>query len=343
MKNNIFYTLVFSVSVALLNSCGSNSKPDGGPGGLLGSTGLSIVYMSTEYDSAKGFIDHYRVHATDTNGNPVSGLHLEKSIVNGVKKIRNTKLQINSGGIESSTPIGFFDNGVDFSKTSVKAGDHLIIIPSSGKGDPSYLGDWTIQSVGSKLTLGEGSFNLESTNGLTYIVGNEQRYLGYEGGGRSANAHIETPSNGMKTDAKGFSYFDIVYDPVLGRHTVTIGVHTSGNRKSAGEVVDLRGGTLSAGQKTFSAIGGQQRGLIQTVTVGFGEGGGEHFIDRDIVPGSIEVTPRKNCKLNVGASNLHTNGGGQINLVIDVIPNEDSTEAIECTVNSSSLRAFYEY
>ena len=342
MKNKITYTFVLMILSVILSSCGSNSKADGGSSGVLGSVGLSIAYISTAYDDAKGFIDHYRVHATDANGNPISGLSLEKSIINGVKKIRNTELQINTGGIESSTPIKFFDNGIDFSQTGVRVGDNLIVVPSSGKTDSSYLGDWTIRAVGSSLTLAEGSFNLESTDGLTYIIGNEQRYLGDSGSGRIATAHIETPANTATTDSDGFSYFDVVYDPVLGRHTVTLGVHTSGDRKSAGKVASLRGGDISAETVSFLTAGGAHS-IYMTVFINFGGGASEYFIDQTINPSSIIVEPPENCRLNIAASDLHTNGGGGINLVIDTQLDIDATEPVECTINASALTTYLEY
>ena len=342
MKNKMFYTFVLLVSSLVLSSCGSNSKADDGSSGVVGSVGLSIAYISTEYDDARGFIDHYRAHATDANGKPISGLSLEKSIINGVKKIRNTELQINTGGIESSTPINFFDSGIDFSQTSVRVGDKLIVVPSSGKTDPSYLGDWTIRSVGASLTLSEGSFNLENTDGLTYIIGNEQRFLGDSGSGRIATAHIETPANTSTTDADGFSYFDVVYDPVLGRHTVTLGVHTSGDRKSAGKVADLRGGDITAGTFSFVTSGGIHS-VYKTVFITFGGGASEHFIDQTINPNSIIVEPAKNCRLNSASSDLHTNGGGGIRIVIDTQLDINATEPLECTIDASNLTTYLEY
>jgi len=325
----------------LLASCGSNSKADGGSSGVRGQIGLSIVYESTEYDSQRGYVDHYRVHATDANGVAISGLSLKTSIVNGVKKIRNRKLQPNSGGIESSTPIKFFDNGIDFSQTDVRVGDNLIIIPSSGKTNPSYLGDWSITSVGSQLTLAEGSFNLESTNGLTYIIGNEQRYLGSAGRGRIATAHIEVPK-GAVTNADGFSYFDVIYDPVLGRHTVTLGVHTSGDRKSVGKIASLRGGDLSAGTFSFLSTGGT-RFVNMTVDITFGGAGTEHFIDQLIDPSTIKVDPAKNCYLNYGLSDFHTSGSGVMHLAIDTQLDINATEPINCTVTATDLGTYLEY
>lgn len=330
------------LSLFLLSSCGSNSKPDGGATGSVGSVGVSIAYISTEYDATRGYIDHYRIHATDSSGNPISGLSFRKSIVNGVKKIRNQKLQINKGGIESSTPINFFDSGIDFSKTGVRVGDNLIVVPSSGKTNPSYLGDWSIKGVGSSLTLTEGSFNLENTDGLTYIIGSEQRFLGSSGSGRVATAHIETPASTGTTDADGFSYFDVVYDPVLGRHTVTLGIHTSGNRRSAAKVAGLRGGTIDAGTFSFLTTGGTNL-VYKTAFIKFGESGSEHYIDQTIDPSSIKISPAKNCRLNIGESNFHTDGGGRFSIAVDAQLDVNTTEPVTCSIDAKNLTSFLEY
>jgi len=341
MRKNIMYSFILSVLTLLLTSCGSNSKADGGSTGATGTVGLSIAYISTEYDAQRGFIDHYRAHATDANGKAISGLPLKSSIVNGVKKIRNKKLQNSTGGIESSTPISFFDNGIDFSNTGVRVGDNLIVIPASGKTNPSYLGDWTINKVNTQLTLSEGSFNLENTDGLTYIIGNEQRYLGNAGSGRIATAHIETPKSDT-TDADGFSYFDVVYDPVLGRHTVTLGVHTSGDRKSAGKIANLRGGELSGGTYSFLTNGGTAF-VNMTIYIKFGGGGSEHFIDQRINADSINVEPAKNCQINYAQSNLFTNAYGQIALAINSQLDANATEPVECTITAEDLGTYLEY
>lgn len=335
MKRKTINSFVLVTTVLFLTACGSDSKVDGVGTSIPGTTGLSIAYESTEYDGARGFIDHYRVHATDVNGNPVSGLPLNMSIINGVKEIRNQKLQIITGNIESSTPINFFDNGVNFSQTDVSVGDNLIIIPSTGKTNNSYLGDWRITSVGTNLTLGEASYNLESTGGLTYIIGNEKRFLGGSRG-RLAIAHIETPKN--TTDADGFTYFDVIYDPVLGRHTVTLGVHTDGDRMSSAKVASLRGGELVSGIKTFQSTGGTYP-VSLTIDIMFGTGGTEHFIDKTITSSSFKVDPIENCHLNVGLSDFHTDSSGRVYLAIDTQLDVNATEAITCTVSLDSANA----
>lgn len=355
MKKYIILNFILIVSMIVFSACGSNSKSDGGGVNSPGTVGLSIVYESTEYDEERGFIDHFRVHATDDNGEPISNLKLNMSLINGVKEIRNSKLQHEEGNIQSSTPITFYDEGIDFSQTDVKVGDNLIVIPSSGKTNNAYMGDWTISRVGVDLAFSEGSFNLESTDDLTYIIGNEKRFLG-DSRGRVAIAHIESPkgADGAEaqgtTNAEGFTYFDVVYDPILGGHTVTLGVHTKGNRKSAGQIVGLRGGEFSGEPVTVTSTG-QTQFVNMGLSVGFGGGGAEALIDVSIIPSSFKVEPSESCKLNKSLSNLHANANGNVLLAIDTFVepvDENATEepeVVQCAISwiGSNTSIYFEY
>ena len=341
--------MVLASAVLLFTACGSNSKSDRGTGAAGATYGLSISYISTDYQEATGFTDHYRVHAADSSGKPVSGLSLEMSIVNGVKEIRGRKLQIQSGGIQSSTPITFYDNNVNFATTNVVPGDNLIVIPSSGRTDNSYLGDWGIESVDAQLALRGGSFNLENTDGLTYIIGNEERFLG-AGRGRIAIAHIEEAN--ARTDADGFSYFNVVYDTALGGHTVTLGVHTaSGERLSGAKIAGLRGGTFFA-PSVLVPIDGQTH--IVPIDLGVAPdasgGGGEPLIDVPIVPSSFSVAPEGSCRINVAESEFHTDQYGRVYLVIETATTGDSnttttSAAATCEVSwqASNSSIYFEY
>jgi len=337
-------TMVKSLSIIgfsfVLVACGSNSKIDGDDGGVGGgTTGLSIAYQSTDYTDAQGFIDHYRVHATNANGDPVSGLPLRTSIVSGVKEIRNQKLQRNTGNIEISSPINFFDNGINYTQTGVIVGDNLIILPSSGKTDNSYLGDWSISAVGASLSFLEGSFNLESTNDLTYIIGNETRFLGDSSRGITAVAHIESSQN--TTDADGFSSFDLVYDPALAGHTLTIGVHTDGNRLGSGIVTNYRGGTFSAASIVVPITGGIVNTFMHLI-ITYGGGATESLIDLDTAPSSYTAKPEDSCSIITQSSNYHTDGRGFVTLAVATSTENNATQcAISWAGGTGSL--FLEY
>ena len=332
MKRKTINSFILATSVLFLTACGSDSKSNT-EDGPRGTTALSIVYDSTSNNDEGKIVGHYHVHAVDEQGKPMTNLALNLSIVNGVKEIRNQKLQNATGTIESSAPIGFYDGGVNFAQTGVGVGDSLIIVPSSGKTGIEYLGDWKITAVGAGLTLRENSFHLESTGGLTYVIGNEERFLGGTSGrGQVAVAHIESVKN--TTDSNGFTYFDIVFDPVLAGHTVTVGAHTDGNRMGVGKVIGLRAAEFFGGPVTVPNSGGIQ---YATMTLGIDPGNGatEHLVDVDIAASSFSVEPAKDCSLNYDASDLHTDAGGRVYLAINTAAStagSDTDEASVCTV-----------
>ena len=344
--------LLLATSTMMI-SCGSNSKPDAddlAPG----TAAFSIAYASSS-ESAGKIVGHYRVHAVDDQGKPLSGLKLKMSLINGVKKIRNTKLQRARGNILSTTPIRFNDLGVNFAQAGVGRGDTLIVLPSEGKTDISYLGDWTISNAGADLELKENSYHLETTENLTYIIGNEERLLGGENGNRGviAVAHIQDVNKTFVTDEKGYTFFDVVFDPVLAAHTITVGVHTvNGARRGAAKVIALRGAEFPPVERTIINSGGLVR-IRMTLSIDPGNGGSEHLIGVDINPSSFTVEPIDSCTLNYKESNFHTDSGGGVILAINTLGktevadgNKTKTEGADtCTVkwNGSMSSIVYEY
>ena len=327
--------LLLAASTMMI-SCGSNSKADAddlAPG----TAAFSIAYASSS-ESAGKIVGHYRVHAVDDQGKPLSGLKLKMSLINGVKKIRNTKLQRARGNILSTTPIRFNDLGVNFAQAGVGRGDTLIVLPSEGKTDISYLGDWTISNVGADLELKENSYHLETTENLTYIIGNEERLLGGKNGDRGviAVAHIQDVNNTFVTDEKGYTFFDVVFDPVLAAHTITVGVHTvNGARRGAAKVIGLRGADFPPVEVTVLVPSTTTGGcgttpcstssttvsipVSMTLSIDPGNGGSEHLIGVDVSPASFTVEPIESCALNYKESNFHTDSGGRVHLVINAI------------------------
>jgi len=227
MKRKTIYSFILSVFLVLLTACGSDSKKNAGD--LPPSeSGITASISCFEYEQiTKAYVAHCYVHAVDGNSNPVSGLSFSVSLVNGVKELNE-----GTGNILTTDPISFSDDVVNFTQTEVKKTDNLIILPTATTTDPAYLGNWEIAGVSTNLTLAENSFSLETTEDLTYVIGNETRY---DLGG-SASAHIEYPDDeqteGDDTGSKleGFFYFDVVYDPALRGETIFLGAHTFGNR-----------------------------------------------------------------------------------------------------------------
>jgi len=336
MRENLQNVLWVAV-VLILTACGSDSKSnaeDIAPG----TTALSIVYESTTEKAGK-MIGHYHVHAVDDNGKAMSGLKLKMSLINGVKEIRNQKLQRAVGNILSTTPISFHDNGVSFAQTGISVGDALIVLPSSGKTGISYLGDWTIASVGTDLTLKENSYHLETTENLTYIIGNEERLLGGSNGNRGilTVAHIQKQDTNstFTTDKNGFTYFDVVFDPVLAGHTVTLGVHTSGNRMGTSKVVGLRAAEFMAAEITIPNTGATVT-VPMTLQISPKDSGTEHLIDIEVNPRSFKVEPLESCQLNLNRSNFHTDAGGRVILVVETKGTVDTVDKNGTTSTSGA-------
>jgi len=170
--------------------------------------------------------------------------------------------------------------------------------------DGAYLGDWEITNVGTELTLANRAFNLESTDGLTYIVGNAQRLLGRD----IAVAHILDGNSTGVTDEKSLRWDTYV-----------------------GETV-----TVPQDGRTHTAS--------MTLGIDPGNGGTEHLIDVDIVPSSFSLEPVEKCTLS-SSSDLHTDAGGRVNLVINTVADVNATEVGTCTVtwNGSNASIYLEY
>ena len=243
MKKTILSTLFVSLSLLLITACGSNTKPDGGAlSSSESGTSLSISCYEDngEYtdgedpengETSSGIISKAIcvVHTVDGNGEPISGVTYTPSVVVNVKAASMGK--DGTGNILTTEPIGFTDNTVNFSVENVQANDKLIIFPSNGKNDSSYLGNWKVREVsGTTLTLDNIAYNLETTEGLRYVIGNETAYGSYGSG----SAHIEYPRNQpIEDDEKGVFVFYVVYDPALSGAEIYIGASTSGNRVGA--------------------------------------------------------------------------------------------------------------
>ena len=179
--------------------------------------------------------------------------------------------------------------------------------------------DGLIAHSGEVLELEEQSYYLETTENLTYIIGNEKRLLGGEDTNRGtmAIAHIEDANNTSVTDDDGYTFFDIVFDPVLAGHTVTVGVHTlNGTRLGTAKVIGLRGADFVGSEISVPNTGSMVK-VPMTLAIDPENGGTEHFIDVDVNPMSFKVEPVDSCKLNLNESNFHTDSAGRVILAIE--------------------------
>ena len=232
MKKNIIYGFVFISIAVLITACGSNSKSDSN-GGTSGDSSMSILMEGiVKLDITRGCEKLFVVHAVDGNGNAIPNLNVNASII-----VKNKASGSSTGTIQTTEPITFLDGSYNFNNKSVIPGDKIIILPTANRHDASYAGDWDIHKVeGAALTLWGAAYNLETTDQLNYVVGNDSTYISGYG---TAVAHVEKDdTNGTTvTNSDGHAYFKVVYDPSLIGHTMVVGAHTSSDYRIGAAII----------------------------------------------------------------------------------------------------------
>ena len=304
-----------------------------------GSTVINTADLGTgdrhepaEWDGeASKMVNYYAVHAVDEDSQrAIVGMKIKMSLVNAVKKINGNKIQSATGTIENTDPIHFIDNNANFLDSAlypsqrIESHDNLIIFPSEGKIDASYLGGWKINTVSSTTLTLKGKYqNLENTEDLTYIIGDEKRLLG-----RSiAVADVQQIDLESITDEYGMAYFKVTFDPELAGHTVSLEAHGTdidNNRVGISRIVTLRWDNFSGGPITTTNSGGVKI-IPMTLSIDRPDNSSDHLIDVDIVPSSFIVKKSLHCNLDEIQSNFHTNAGGQVILAINTDGNTSAT------------------
>jgi hypothetical protein len=219
-KRTLFYGAIL-LPLLILVGCGTNDKPDG-DAVTRGEASMSILLEGeVKLDRTRGCQKLFVVHAVDGEGNPIPGLRVDASIIVNTKAAGSS-----TGTIETTAPIQFSDGRYNFNAENIVPGDKLVILPSRDRDHTSYLGDWKINVVeGSKVVLKNVAYNLETTDKISYVIGNESTYV--QGYG-TAVAHVEKPDdNGSSVTADdGYAYFDVIYDLALIGHSYTVGAHS---------------------------------------------------------------------------------------------------------------------
>ena len=249
MKQNIVRKVVITFlglsAVWLFEGCGSNSKVDGGIG-RTGESGLSIT-PEIRAQGTSECVEKFIIHGVDGNGNPIPDLSVKSNIV------VNVKAQ-GSGVIKTESPIRFEDPVMNFNIRGVGLGDKLMIIPTANRHDPSYLGDWKVHAAsGGSLTLENAAYNLETTDSLFYVVGNEKKFVEsiyatetktVKDGNKTKTitrntaipahaygvAHIRNNEQNVTSVDDGFAYITVDYDVELSGQQFVLGVHMDGYR-----------------------------------------------------------------------------------------------------------------
>ena len=296
-------------------------------------TSLSLFYASTSEDTDLGIYKNiYTIHAVDKYDNPArAGITLHPSIINGTKVI---KAGSTSGKIVQGSPATFRDDSTSNVFDSVDVDDLLAIVPNANRFGMEYVGNWSLDDVisSNELELVEDYYG-ETTDGLSYVIGNSQRYLlGYG----VANVDIkDRDGKGFVTDENGNVQFEVTFDPVLAGHTVTITATAyDGNRTGIAKVAALRWNKYSSTSKKIPNDGNDHN-----VTLSLGISGGvENLIDLDIVPSSIKTSSGQ-CKVTNTPldPNLHTDANGQI--LVTVHTEGSDPDVKECTVQWSATQS----
>ena len=175
---------------------------------------VSINALGTpRFNSDSGLIEQdYILHAVDKYGNPANpGTRLYVGLVVGVKVEGNE-----SGRLIRGNPAEFNDsNNVDYVQHNVQLNDTLIVFPNANKFNPSYLGGWVVNSIESNTTLGlDREYNTTEEN-LSYVVGNERRFVG----NGIYTADVDKTDKVYEITSDGNTKVTVKYDPYLGGHT----------------------------------------------------------------------------------------------------------------------------
>ena len=192
---------------------------------------MSIFHNKNTFDENTGLHeDHYTIHAVDRYGNPVSaGTALHPSLIN------QPTSAVMSGTGEIKTPGKLSD--VNFSEVT-DGEDRIIILPTPGKLDKFYMGDWSIKShTDTELTFDE-TFSGTNTSGLTYVIGNEKRLITKNNIQQVASADISSPTGSYTTDAQGNVQFVVKYDPVLKGEYFYVAANANSNGKRIGTALE---------------------------------------------------------------------------------------------------------
>jgi hypothetical protein len=366
IKRKFFYQILIGMGLLGLIGCdkmGSNDIPDPNayapsqnlqngnqgngvvvPNILKNVKAVSINYAGTTCTDSGG-LAHYIAHAVDKEGNPVAGVTLNASLINGIKVLRSRNL--GGGTLNGGSPASFDDSDINFVDAGVTTEDRLIILPNSENFEKSYLGNWTIDQVSDHTLMLKEEYNGNSVSPLSYIVGNEKRYL--EGVG-VAVADIKK-STTLDTNITGEVPFDVVFDRVLSGHTFTIALDVyykdaNGNRHRVGiaKIDSFRGGHYSSSTEKVKIDGQDHKIKLILSVADCGNNPVEPLVGVNIVPQSILIDNSK-CSLKVDESDLTTNGNGEITLVIATNNAADSNatdEAGECSVTwEASNRGIY--
>lgn len=302
-------------------------------------TAISLFYVGSSEDEVGAFINTYTIHAVDKYANPArEGVTLSPSLINGVKLVETDSSP--TGQITADAPVTFEDSTKNFDEANITAEDRLIVVPNAARYAQSYLGGWSIEEVaGQSLTLSEAYFGT-TADSLSYVIGNETRSLL----GDIALASIISKTGSYVTDANGNVQFDIVFDPALAGHTVTIAAHAyDTNRTGVATVAGLRWGHYNSTTKAVPNNGSDHNVTLRLGISNSSDEPIEFLKDVEIVPEGI-ISSSSQCDLNLSAANdLHTDENGEITVQIYTLATDADVKECEITWSKSNAHIYMEY
>jgi len=292
-------------------------------------TSMSLTYGSTLPDDGTGiYYNTYTVHAVDKYNNPArAGIVLHPSVINGITV---NKANATTGKINAGTPVVFSDSSAPFGSVDATK-DIVAVLPNVSRMDQTYLGNWSIDAVtsSSSLNLVE-AYNGATTDNLSYVIGNSQRYLDGYG---VADVDIKSHNGQYVTDANGTVEFIVAFDRVLAGHTVTLSANGfDTTRTGVSKVAGLRWGKYSSTSVRVPNDGSDHVVTLQLSV----DDGVEHLIDVDIVPTTIKSDIIE-CAVNMSApgNDFHTDRNGAITFTVSTHqgpPPSSGDRPTECIV-----------
>jgi len=300
---------------------------------------LSLVYVNTVYDNVTGFFkDRWSIHAVDKYATPIKeGITLSPTLINGYKYVGYASGQIVAGTypkfIDATSPF------VDIDTTSPN-NDRLIILPQSTpiRIDKSYLGDWTIEKDVNQSTLMlSENYSGPSTDSLRYVIGGEKRVLADV----VSLAHVEAVNGDYRADGNGTVLFDVVYDPMLVGHTLTLSAKAYNGEKRSGVAIrtNFRGQGYDA---TSEVINNDGNSHVVTLAISI-KPTSQPLVGVRLTPESITFDS-KECELDlVATGDILTDRNGQFSVVVNTSGNTAKAET--CTVSwmTQNSSIYYEY
>ena len=325
--------------------------------------GTGDFHETAEWDQeGSKLINYYAVHAVTSDGQrPIVGTPIKMSLVNGVKKLGGAKLKTDSGAIANANPVQFSDTSVNFLSSDIEGQDKLIIIPSEGRTDPSYLGGWTIGEVFDHSLNLIGSYsNIKNKSGLSYLIGNERRLLGRN----IVTADVQAIDLESITDEYGMAYFKVTYDPELVGHTITLEAHTDSDvrvgvakivkpvaNNSIMQYISKSRGVENSGSDEFLAVKLYLKidsTMYRTIPPDSDTLALYPIVDLDIDPSSfsMDANSSAHCNIDEKKSSFHVLDDGTVNLVIQTDGNTSDTGGVDrcgITWNGDEEALGYDY